>query len=401
MMRFRGILPAPSAFFFNTIPLLPLLLLINVSLTAQTVPADRWSITTRWDYRVKIDGRYIGHADRELREVYRKTGIAAESPQVEGEARFLGQTRKNGVPVAARLDAADEVSFVLNSDGQVPAGTGAFPSLKGFPALPDGELHPGDTWESPMESIVLGPANQAGSVPVLASYRYVADKPYMDRDAAYLEVQWALRYRGEEGALQEYVQRADGVHKVTLVLDRETLEPIMARDSFRETWQWTDSRAEEREGFALIFWAGVKPLEKQKIRADVEKKYPDVSGDFVYTETPAGLSIATASIHFQPDLAVVLPEDLPLIDLLAEILKGIPNRTVIVRGHTADLGRPDDQYRLSEQRARTIAAELAARGIDPRRLVYEGAGADEPVSSNDTEEGRALNRRVEFLILED
>ncbi|MCK5248331.1 MAG: OmpA family protein, partial [Spirochaetaceae bacterium] len=125
------------------------------------------------------------------------------------------------------------------------------------------------------------------------------------------------------------------------------------------------------------------------------------SGNIMITETTRGLSVTLSNLHFQPDLAVLLSEDRPLLDELANILSGIPGRTVLVRGHTADVGRPEDQYNLSEERAKAVADELSLRGIDPRRLIYEGIGADEPLASNDSEAGRRRNRRVELVILED
>lgn len=247
----------------------------------------------------------------------------------------------------------------------------------------------------------------------------------MDREAHYFEVVWALRYRGSDPEVSSFLSQVEGTHKVSLVVDVLTGAPIMARDNLKEVWHWADNHVEERDGFALIFWAGVPPLDKGGIRKEFEERFPGgvsvvsgdenqddnnwisgldesvSAGDILVSETGNGFSVTLKNLHFQPDLALLLPEDRPLLDTLADILSGIPQRTILVRGHTADLGRPDDQYKLSEDRAKTVAEELKSRGIDPRRLLYEGIGADEPLASNDTEEGRRQNRRVEFLILED
>ena len=117
--------------------------------------------------------------------------------------------------------------------------------------------------------------------------------------------------------------------------------------------------------------------------------------------TPAGLSVTLHNLHFKADTALILPEDRPLLDEIAAVLADIPHRTVVVRGHTAEVGRPAEQDALSEERARTVADELSARGTAPGRLIYEGVGAAEPLAPNDTEEGRRRNRRVELLIIED
>jgi OOP family OmpA-OmpF porin len=70
-----------------------------------------------------------------------------------------------------------------------------------------------------------------------------------------------------------------------------------------------------------------------------------------------------------------------------------------VVGHTADVGNPAGQQRLSVERARTVAELLAESGMPPGAIRYEGRGGTEPVGDNASEEGRAANRRVEVIIL--
>lgn len=398
-------------------------------------PGERWKITTRWDYRVRVDGKYLGYANRELREVFNRQEELPTGWLISGDARILGATKKDGYPVAARLEGTESIQFVLDKNGSVLDAGDNYPRLRGFPTFPDGEIHPGDIWEAPLDVLVRGPNDEKAVLPQTASYRYVGVKPYLDREAHYFEVNWALRYRGFDPEISTFLTQVEGSHRVSLVVDVATGAPIMARDNLQETWRWADNQVEERDGFALIFWTGVPPLDKGGIRREFEDRFPGVvtvvsgsdtpddnteldesgkndnwiseldesvsSGDIFVTETEKGFSVTLMNLHFQPDLAKLLPEDRPLLDILADILSGIPDRTVLIRGHTADLGRPDDQYKLSEERAGTVADELKTRGIDPRRLLYEGVGADEPLASNDTEDGRRQNRRVEFLILED
>ena len=91
----------------------PVLLAQEAPIFEVAPPGERWTITTRWDYRVRLDGTYLGFANRELREVY---GREAEVPggwQIEGEARLLGATKKDGRPVAARLEGSDSVAYLL------------------------------------------------------------------------------------------------------------------------------------------------------------------------------------------------------------------------------------------------------------------------------------------------
>lgn len=418
-------------------------------------PDERWSVITRYNYRVRINGRYLGHADREIRETYERVSRSPRGERISGWARVLGSTKRNGLPVAARLESSRSVSFLLADSGSVSAALGPFPSLQGFPAFPDGEIQPGDRWEAPIGIGIIGPEGEGGVLPSIASYTYTGPAPYQGRSAHYFEAAWALRYQGYPGTqdpLGRIIEAVSGSHRVTLVMDAESGAPLMARNSLREQWTWADSRVEEREGFALIFWRGVPPLDVNAVAKRFgrspaaappawgippeesaalppagssppapERPFaprspaseppasdplsasppPADTDTLTIVPTPAGLSVTLHNLHFKADTALILPEDRPLLDEIAAVLADIPHRTVVVRGHTAEVGRPAEQDALSEERAKTVADELSARGTAPGRLIYEGVGAAEPLAPNDTEEGRRRNRRVELLIIED
>jgi outer membrane protein OmpA-like peptidoglycan-associated protein len=70
----------------------------------------------------------------------------------------------------------------------------------------------------------------------------------------------------------------------------------------------------------------------------------------------------------------------------------------MIVGHADSVGRPDYNRDLSERRARAAADAVASQGIARGRLITSGKGEDEPIASNDTEEGRRQNRRVELAI---
>jgi outer membrane protein OmpA-like peptidoglycan-associated protein len=88
-------------------------------------------------------------------------------------------------------------------------------------------------------------------------------------------------------------------------------------------------------------------------------------------------------------------------DLLAEIATRISGADVIsvnVHGHTDSVGSDAYNMGLSERRARTVADQLIAQGVAAEKVSIEGFGESKPVASNDTEEGRASNRRVEIHV---
>jgi outer membrane protein OmpA-like peptidoglycan-associated protein len=115
---------------------------------------------------------------------------------------------------------------------------------------------------------------------------------------------------------------------------------------------------------------------------------------------PRGVKLTLENLKFVADQAALLPgEDLRLARI-AGLLKTVPGRNLLVVGHTAAVGTVASQDLLSVQRAQSIVEKLKAAGIPPQRLLYEGRGGREPVASNDTEAGKAQNRRVEILILD-
>ena len=105
-------------------------------------------------------------------------------------------------------------------------------------------------------------------------------------------------------------------------------------------------------------------------------------------------------IHFDFDQATIQSPTQPLLDDIAAMLEDFPNWRLQIVGHTDSTGDPAHNEQLSRERAAAIKAALVDRGIEAARLESGGAGESKPVASNDTPEGRALNRRVELVRLE-
>ena len=87
------------------------------------------------------------------------------------------------------------------------------------------------------------------------------------------------------------------------------------------------------------------------------------------------------------------------VESRAAVLKQATGFAVEVQGHTDNVGADADNQRLSEQRATAVAKYLTGYGIEATRVTSAGFGETKPVASNDTEEGRAQNRRTEITVL--
>lgn len=133
----------------------------------------------------------------------------------------------------------------------------------------------------------------------------------------------------------------------------------------------------------------------------VLEKVDDVlpKNNIVAEEVPAGIRLSIRDIKFAPDSAQILSGESERLDEIAEVLKMAPNAQLLVEGHTASVGKPAGEQKLSEQRAHKIAEELKARGVKAGAFICRGFGGTKPVASNETNEGRAQNRRVEITIL--
>jgi outer membrane protein OmpA-like peptidoglycan-associated protein len=106
------------------------------------------------------------------------------------------------------------------------------------------------------------------------------------------------------------------------------------------------------------------------------------------------------AIQFETGKATIKPVSFPILDEVVELMQSRPEIRVGVYGHTDSRGAHWYNVKLSKDRAAAVMAYLAEHGVDRKRLESNGFGPDKPVDSNQTDEGRAKNRRVEFKILE-
>ena len=90
----------------------------------------------------------------------------------------------------------------------------------------------------------------------------------------------------------------------------------------------------------------------------------------------------------------------PICDAVVAVLEKNPTIKIRIEGHTDSRGKAGYNRKLSDKRAKAVLKYLTDKGIDTNRLTSEGFGPDTPIAPNETNEGRAKNRRVEFHITE-
>lgn len=125
-----------------------------------------------------------------------------------------------------------------------------------------------------------------------------------------------------------------------------------------------------------------------------ENKIPQIT----ITDSINGI-LFSVNLNFYPDSPELLPSEKARIELIAEKLKELlidDTYTILVEGHTADVGKPIGQLNLSIERTRTVMNSLISEGLNSKLFTYKGYGGTMPIATNKTEEGRAQNRRVDI-----
>ncbi len=108
--------------------------------------------------------------------------------------------------------------------------------------------------------------------------------------------------------------------------------------------------------------------------------------------------LAKGRILFSTGSAELSHDSLPLLDHLIDVARSCKDAEIAVEGHTDSVGQEEDNLDLSKRRAAAVVGYIGEAGIDTSRMTSEGYGQTKPIASNDTPEGRAQNRRIEFVV---
>lgn len=149
-------------------------------------------------------------------------------------------------------------------------------------------------------------------------------------------------------------------------------------------------------GIGAVAGAGIgayMDAQEKKLREKTAGTGVDVirQGDDLLLRMPSGITFAT-------DSAAVQPQFQPTLNEVASVLAEYPKTYLDIYGHTDSTGSEAYNQGLSERRAQSVSAYLAARGVQTARMATKGFGEMQPIATNETEAGRQTNRRVEIKI---
>jgi len=117
-------------------------------------------------------------------------------------------------------------------------------------------------------------------------------------------------------------------------------------------------------------------------------------------ETESGVVVTLGDVVFSSGQATLVEGGRSSLEEVVDLLQTEPDKKIRVEGHTDSLGDADENLLLSEQRAKAVLDALVSMGVASDRISSLGMGEDFPISSNEDEEGRARNRRVDVILLD-
>src|SRR5574344_76222 len=214
---------------------------------------------------------------------------------------------------------------------------------------------------------------------------------------------------GEESAYAGRVGTDPLYIRAVKTYGRYRTDPVISNDDAPRILTVKENRDLLRQGKVAVI------LDKDLLIHDVAAPQKDSAyyvtyrqvKQYFYENKVPGLTITdghtgilfSVDLKFKPDSAQLLPEEKSRIakiaDMLGQILKD-NEFTVLVEGHTADVGKPAGQMNLSIDRTVTVMNELIAEGLPKDLFSYRGYGGTKPVATNNTEAGRQQNRRVDI-----
>jgi outer membrane protein OmpA-like peptidoglycan-associated protein/tetratricopeptide (TPR) repeat protein len=138
-----------------------------------------------------------------------------------------------------------------------------------------------------------------------------------------------------------------------------------------------------------------------EIKNDVSFKNPPKIDSMELKKTEKGKSFVLNNIYYQTGSDELFPESIIVLNEFAFFLKDHPEMKIEIQGHTDNTGNAQENIELSQKRAEKVIQFLQEKGVDKANIRAKGYGAEKPIASNNTADGRSKNRRTEFLVLDD
>ena len=389
--------------------ILPLGSLAAETLRFKYVKDEKYRLITEVNEEVYVNGvrshqaNILNKVAVDTLAVRNKTGLLS--------ATFLTSERSYGVQTSFSLTEEYESLFWRDEVGRYDIGEAYFmPVVRHVPTFPHEEVTPGSSWSAPGEeahdlrrSFAI---DRPVRFPMTVHYTYIGSEM---REGKTLEV-ISIRYEVQHKTAGLISRRAqvpvliEGRSEQTYYLDNQMGKPHSYSEEFDFVFYLSDGQTVEYIGTAEGLFLESAELDREQVAEDIAKQLEERGvEDTTVVAEEEGVTLNLQNIQFEANSAALRESERAKLRQIGEILGEYPDRDILITGHTARVPgyTEDDHQRLSEQRALAVADYLLSLGsLRAIQVTTRGMGHREPLSDNDTEQGRRQNRRVEITILE-
>ena len=281
------------------------------------------------------------------------------------------------------------------------------PTVRDVPVFPDRTVKPGERWTAAGHE--AHDMRQGFGIPTPFRVPFTAEYTYEGVDAKTglhrIRAKYSMKMespRMKSNTFDEYPVLTQGFSDELIFWDNEKGAIDHYTETFRIFIETSLGNLYEFSGVAQAEVTDFAHSSTEENVVAVQEKVEEMGLENVTVKSSEkGLTIAIENIQFQPNSSVLTDKEKEKIKQIARILESWPDNDILVSGHTALAGTESARQRLSEQRAQAVADYLVDLKVRDRYHVFtQGFGATQPISENDTEEGKSKNRRVEITIMD-
>ena len=378
----------------------------SVELKFRYAEGDRYRILSTVRQNVFVNGRFSHSA-----EILNRLHITIT--EVDGTSGFIALDYESGesidfAPGVYHVGNRYQSEFWRSQSGEYTIDDGYFvPVVRDVPIWPDHSVQAGDTWHRDGYEVhdfrdSFG-IPEPYTFPVSVRYTYQGAQETEDGIYDVIEIEYTVFHRSPSRQQSVYPAVVTGFSEQLMYFDRQKGRPAYYEEEYDLEIRMNDGSTFRFAGTADARVLDSVELDRHRVRGEIQRELDllDLPGVSVQ-EHERGVTIRLSDIRFPPDSAELGMSEQEKLSHIGAILQMYSDNDILITGHTALAGTHDGRQQLSEARAAAVGRYLSELGIrDMDRIIVRGMGADEPVASNQDEEGRRLNRRVELTIIED
>lgn len=183
---------------------------------------------------------------------------------------------------------------------------------------------------------------------------------------------------------------------------RETAEALEREQQSARTAQHAQEEAEQAKALAVSSATAAELAQREaEIASQQAASLRRQLENLQLRQTESGVVVTLGDVLFESGETDLVSEAVTSIEEVVELLQSEPGKLIRIEGHTDSTGSSETNLRLSQQRADAVLTALVQFGVEASRITSVGMGEDFPIASNDTEEGRSQNRRVDVILLDE